>query len=128
MNDAQIVEKLAGVLGVEKGVVGGRFTIHITNPSKVGWSDMDCFDDFNPLHDHNHMALVRGKMIDGGWWYSKHRGCHLVNKKDLVGWWSSFYNHGTGSNNKHEPTWAEDELYAEALAIIKAIGKESDAE
>lgn len=71
---------------------------------------------FDPLHDHNYMALALGKMRERGW---------LYNKATRVMFWKPDV--GERKQGLLGPTRRDEhELMAEALAVLAALDKESE--
>ncbi len=118
MTTEQIVEALATeVMGWEKpegfcSKQGWGKNTRWWDAQKKGY-----VDPFDPLHDHNHMALVRKKMRDSGWKFNRDdlfdRNNTLFDEPyEVALCYNGYYIcHAT----------AKDELMAEALSVLEAI-------
>lgn len=117
MTNDQITEKLAGVMGWKKGPFpGGEEDGVWYNEQGNGerW-----IEDFDPLNDHNAMALVRNKRRSDGWRRQSQDGTKNIDGEELKGTWV-FYN----KQHTWTQAWHKDELMAEALAILDSLNKE----
>ena len=117
MTDDQLNEALAKVMGWHKGEIydcfhevwldcDNLFQYAITCGCIL--TSLDLIDHFDPLHDHNHMALPRKKMRDNGW--------HFL-RSDL---YDGRYRAMLSKNIRLASVVSKDELRAEGEAIVRA--------
>lgn len=119
MTIEQLTELLAiKVMGWILGEICGCSRCQGKRPWLVDRSDDTGYheDSFDPLHDHNHMALVRAKMREMGW--LGYRGWNGVN------FYTESWKPGVDAFG-HILTKHKDELRAEAEAIAEAIERTS---